>query len=301
LRELKKAYALAQYDSPVLLLGETGVGKEVFARMIHRAGPRLAKPFVTVNCAAFTETLIESQLFGHRKGAFTGAERDHRGCFEEAHGGTLFLDEIGEMASSCQAKLLRALQYGKIQRLGDSRESDVNVRVVAATNVNLRGAIEERFFRQDLYFRFQTTIAIPPLRDRRSDTPKLAHHILDSWNAKHQKQRRLSQDAVILLMKHPWKGNVRELEGVIIRSAQLCTGKLIEAKDLLFDELFGSRFGDPLPEPHEGFDLNQFLATARGQLIERAIRISDGNRTKAAALLGITPQAVSQYLLKQNK
>jgi len=300
-RELKKAYILSQYDSAVLLLGETGVGKEVFARLIHTASARAAKPFVTVNCAALSETLIESQLFGHRKGAFTGADRDHRGCFEEANGGTLFLDEVGEMPVSSQAKLLRVLQYGKIQRLGDSRESAVNVRVVAATNINVREAIEAKRFREDLYFRLQTAISIPPLRSRRSDIPKLAHHILERWNAKHQKQRRLSQEAVIVLMRHPWKGNIRELEGVMIRSAQLSCGKVIEPKDLLFDELLGSGYGDSLPEPHEGFELNTYLTNTRERLIERAVHLSEGNRTKAAALLGITPQAVSQYLQKQSK
>ena len=300
-RELKKAHTLSHYDSPVLLTGETGVGKEVFARLIHQASARATKPFVPVNCAALSETLVESQLFGHRRGAFTGADRDHRGCFEEANGGTLFLDGIGEMPVSSQAKLLRALEYGKIQRLGDGRESVVNVRVVAATNVNVREAIGAKRFREDLYFRFETAIAIPPLRARRSDIPKLAHHILECWNAKHQKQRRLSQEALILLMRHLWKGNVRELRGVIIRSAQLSPGKVIGPEDLLFDELFGSRSDEPLPEPHEGFDLNAFLTSARERLVERAIRLSEGNRSKAAAILGVTPQAVSQYLQKQSK
>lgn len=299
--ELRKAFAVAQYDSSVLLLGETGVGKEVFARLIHRASARMNKPFLVVNCAGFSETLIESQLFGHRKGAFTGADRDHRGFFEEAHAGTLFLDELGEMPISSQAKLLRALQFGKIQRLGDSRESTVNVRIIAATNINVQDAITEKRLRKDLYYRFQTTIKVPRLRDRRNDIPKLTHHILEGWNAKHQKQCRVSQDAVIALMKRDWPGNIRELEGVIIRSAQVCKSRVITARDLLFDEVLGNGSSGNLPEPHEGFDLNAFLGTARTQLIERAVQISNGNRTKAAALLAITPQAVSQHLIKQNK
>ncbi len=296
LRELKTAFTMAEYDSPILLLGETGAGKEVFARLIHRASKRAAKPFVTANCAAFAETLIESQLFGHRKGAFTGADRDHKGCFEEADGGTLFLDELGEMPTQCQAKLLRAIQYGKIQRLGDSKEFTVNARVIAATNVDVKRAIEEKTLRKDLYYRFEAKICIPTLRDRRDDIPNLAHHFLEHWNQKHQKQRRLSQQAIIALMKHPWPGNVRELQGVVIRSAQLCSGKVIEPENLLFDEVMTTSGMDALPEPQEGFVLNDFLSSVRGRLIEKAMKRSDGNRTKAASLLGITPQAVSQYL-----
>lgn len=296
LRELKTAFTMAAYDSAILLLGETGAGKEVFARLIHRASKRASKAFVTVNCAAFAETLIESQLFGHRKGAFTGADKDFRGCFQEADGGTLFLDEVGEMPTQCQAKLLRAIQHGKIQRLGDSQESSVNVRVIAATNLDVKRAVEERTLRKDLYYRFEAKISIPPLRNRHNDIPKLAHHFLERWNQKHQKQRRLSQKAIIALLKHPWPGNVRELEGVVVRSAQLCPGKVIEAENLLFDEVLTSSGLDALPEPQEGFILNDFLSTVRGRIIEKAMKRSDGNRTKAARLLGITPQAVSQYL-----
>jgi transcriptional regulator with PAS, ATPase and Fis domain len=296
LRELKTAFTMAAYDSAILLLGETGAGKEVFARLIHRASKRASKAFVTVNCAAFAETLIESQLFGHRKGAFTGADKDFRGCFQEADGGTLFLDEVGEMPTQCQAKLLRAIQNGKIQRLGDSQESSVNVRVIAATNLDVKRAVEEKTLRKDLYYRLEAKISIPPLRNRHNDIPKLAHHFLEHWNHKHQKQRRLSQKAIIALLKHPWPGNVRELEGVVVRSAQLCPGKVIEAEDLLFDEVLTSSGLDALPEPQEGFVLNDFLSTVRGRIIEKAMKRSDGNRTKAARLLGITPQAVSQYL-----
>ena len=299
LRELQSAFTLAQYDSPVLLLGDTGAGKEVFASLIHRASTRAARPFIPVNCAAFTETLIESQLFGHCKGAFTGADFSHDGFFKAADGGTLFLDELGEMPFPCQAKLLRALQFGKIQRVGDSKESSVNVRVIAATNLDIKQAVADKKLRQDLYFRFPASLRIPALRDRRSDIPKLAHHFLERWNQKHQKQRRLSQQAIIALMKHPWPGNVRELEGVVVRSAQLCSGKVIEAEDLLFDEALASSGPDALPEPQEGFDLNEYLSSVRQRLIDRAMKRCDGNRTKASALLGITPQAMSQYLRKR--
>jgi transcriptional regulator with PAS, ATPase and Fis domain len=296
LRELQSAFTLAQYDSPVLLLGETGAGKEVFASLIHRASTRAARPFVSVNCAAFSENLIESQLFGHCKGAFTGADFNHDGFFKVADGGTLFLDEMGEMPLPCQAKLLRALQFGKIQRLGDSKESSVNVRVIAATNVDVKQAVEAKKLRKDLYFRFQANLHIPALRDRRSDIPKLALHFLERWNQKYQKPRRLSQAALIALMKHPWPGNVRELEGVVVTSAQLCPGKVVEVDHLLFDETLASTGTDALPEPQEGFDLNQYLSTIRQKLIERAMKRSDDNRTRAGQLLGISPQAMSQYL-----
>ena len=295
-RELQSAFTLAQYDSPVLLLGETGSGKEVFASLIHHASTRAARPFITVNCAAFSEELIESQLFGHCKGAFTGALLNHEGFFKAADGGTIFLDELGEMPLACQAKLLRALQFGKIQRLGASRETSVNVRVIAATNVDIKSAVESKKLRKDLYFRFQATIHIPALRDRRSDIPKLALHFLERWNQKYQKPRRLSQSALIALMKHSWPGNVRELEGVVVNSAQLCPGKVIESDNLLFDEVLTSSGLDALPEPQEGFDLNEYLAAIRQRLIDRALKRSDGNRSKAGQLLGVSPQAMSQYL-----
>jgi len=299
LRELKSAFTLARYDSPVLLVGETGAGKELFAHLIHRASSRTTKRFITLNCAGLTETLIQSQLFGHRKGAFTGADRDQKGCFEEAEGGTLFLDELGELPPSCQAKLLRALQFGRIQRVGDSKETNVNVRVIAATNLDIRQAFEEKKLRKDLYLRFEAALNIPPLRDRRGDIPKLAHHFLDRWNHKYQKQRRLSQEAVIALLKHAWPGNVRELEGVVHRSAQLCSGEVIDANNLLFDATLSSSALDALPEPQEGFDLNEYLSSVRQRLMDRAMKRCGGNRTKASALLAITPQAMSQYLRKR--
>ncbi|MBI3867052.1 MAG: sigma 54-interacting transcriptional regulator [Verrucomicrobia bacterium] len=296
LTEVRKAYILASYDSPVLLLGETGVGKELFARLIHRASKRASRPMVTTNCAAFTESLIASQLFGHRKGAFTGADRDQRGIFEEADGGTLFLDELGEMPPQCQAKLLRAVQHGRIQRLGESTDRPVNVRVIAATNLDIKKAIQDKALRQDLYYRFQSTVQIPSLRNRRSDIPKLAHRFMEEWNRGHQRQRRFSQEAILALMRRPWPGNIRELEGVVIRSAQLCAEKVIGPEHLLFDDALETSTDDGLPDPEEGFDLNSFLSRARETVIDRALRKCDGNQSRAAALLGLTPQAVSQFL-----
>jgi transcriptional regulator with PAS, ATPase and Fis domain len=296
LRELKTAFKLAQDDSPILLLGETGVGKEVFARLIHRASNRARMPFVTVNCATFTETMIESQLFGHQKGAFTGAIKDHNGCFEEADGGTLFLDELGAMPTEFQAKLLRAIQNGKIQRLGDSKESSVNVRVIAATNVDINHANKDKTLRDDLYYRFEASISIPALRNRHNDIPKLALHFLECWNQKHQKQRRLSQQAIIALMKHPWLGNVRELEMVVNRSSQLCPGMVIEPGNLLFRKDSTISGHDVLPEPQEGFVLEDYISNLRERMYEEAMKRADGKKNKAASLLGVTPSAVGQYL-----
>lgn len=292
---LKTAFTLAGYDSAILLLGETGTGKEVFARMIHRASKRAAKPFITRSCAEFTETLIESQLFGHRKGAFTGATEDHNGCFKEADGGTLFLDELGEMPTQSQAKLLRAIQNGKIQRLGASTESSVNVRVIAATNADIKRAIEAKALREDLYYRFEATISIPALRDRHNDIPKLALHFLECWNKNNQKQRRLSQQAIIALMKQPWPGNVRELQGVVNRSASLCPGKVIDPENLLFDKVLTRSGLDALPEPQEGFKITDYLSEVRSQLFEKAIKKSRTNK-EAGSLLGVSGAAIGQYL-----
>jgi transcriptional regulator with AAA-type ATPase domain len=295
-KPLKTAYTLAQYDSDVLLLGETGTGKEVFAQLIHHAGSRRKKPFIALNCAAIPEALFESELFGHVRGAFTGAIAERRGAFKEADGGTLFLDELGEMPVSCQAKLLRAIQSKRVQRVGESQDSPVDVRIIAATNIDVKTAIQEKKLRKDLCYRLSNVISIPPLRNRRTDIPKLAMFFLDKWNAKHAEQRRFSQEAIAALTKHSWPGNVRELEGVVTGSAQLCSGKVIRPEDLRFSDIMGSDIFDPMAEPQEGFDLNQFLDQTRDRLMKRALEKASGNRSKAAKLLNLTPQAVSQYL-----
>ncbi len=299
LTALERATVLAGYDTHVLLLGETGVGKEVFATALHRLSNRAEKPFISVNCAGLSETLVESQLFGHKKGAFTGATSDHKGYFQAASGGTLFLDEIGEMTTTSQAKLLRALDQGKILKLGENHEINVDARVIAATNVNVQEGIKAKTFREDLFHRFDDRIAIPPLRRRRMDIPKLAEHFLDTWNKQHGKECRLANDALLRLVKNSWPGNVRELRKIVEGSARLCRGKLIKESDLIFDDNMADGVSDSLPEPEEGFDLNKFLADSRHRLIRRAMEKSQGNRTMAAKLLGMTPQAVSQYLLKR--
>ena len=294
--ELRKAFVFAQYDSPILIIGETGVGKELVADLIHRASKRGSKRKVSLNCAALSDTLIDSQLFGHKKGAFTGAAEPHAGFFETAMGGSLFLDELGEMPMASQPKLLRAIQDGVIQKLGESKETKVDVRVIAATNRDIRTAIAEKRLREDLYYRFDAKIEIPPLRQRRSDIPRLAAHFLDQWNRKHEKQTRLTHDAIRALTGRSWPGNVRELRGVITQSAQLCPGKTIKANDLVFDQALGEPAAAAVPEPYEGFNLKGYLEDTREQLLERAMELADGNKTKAADLLGVTPQAVSQWV-----
>ena len=216
---------VAPSDATVLVTGESGTGKELVARAIHAASRRAEMPFVPVNCAAIAPSLLESELFGHAKGAFTGAVRARQGLYEEADGGTLFLDEIGETEVSFQAKLLRALQESEIRRVGESQPIYVDVRVVAATNQDLRQAIEERRFREDLYYRLNVmTIRLPPLRERRADVPLLAQHFLDEINRKERTQKYFSDSAMERLLAYDFPGNVRELQNLVQQAAVLSLG-----------------------------------------------------------------------------
>jgi two-component system response regulator HydG len=233
---LERVQRVAPTDATVLLTGESGTGKELVARALHASSRRSSGPFVPVNCAAITETLLESELFGHARGAFTGATKARRGLFEEAHGGTLFIDEVGETTPGFQAKLLRALQDGEIRRVGESSTVLVDVRVVAATNQDLRRAIAEKRFREDLFYRLAVVpIRIPPLRERRSDVPLLAAHFLRSATAAGAPPRSLAPDAVAKLVEHAWPGNVRELENVIAQAAALAPEPEIHAADVHVD------------------------------------------------------------------
>ncbi len=233
---LERVIRVAPTDATVLISGESGTGKELVARALHVASRRSDKPFVPVNCAAITETLLESELFGHARGAFTGATRARRGLFEEAHGGTLFIDEIGETSPGFQAKLLRALQEGEIRRVGESSPVQVDVRVIAATNQDLRRAISERRFREDLFYRLAVVpLRIPPLRERREDVPLLAAHFLQRFVQRTGAPRTLAPEAVARLVEHDWPGNVRELENIIEQAAALSGATVIRAEDIHLD------------------------------------------------------------------
>jgi DNA-binding NtrC family response regulator len=279
---LELAARVAPLDTTVLVYGESGTGKEFIVRLIHDQSPRAAAPFVSINCAALTETLLESELFGHVRGAFTGAVRDKAGLFEVAGNGTIFLDEIGEMAPTVQAKLLRALQEREIRRVGAERTIKVNARVVAATNRDLRAAVEAGTFREDLYFRLGAfIITVPPLRERREDIPPLVHNFMVRAASRMKKDvQAVSADAMSALMNYGWPGNVRELEHAVERAVILANGPSIRVRDLPPEVTQKSR-----PRPgDETLDLHEQERIS----IERALERFGGNRRKAAEALKIS-------------
>ncbi len=279
---LEMAARVAPLDTTVLVYGESGTGKEFIVRLIHDQSPRAAAPFVSINCAALTETLLESELFGHVRGAFTGAVRDKAGLFEVAGAGTIFLDEIGEVAPTVQAKLLRALQEREIRRVGGERNIKINARVVAATNRDLRSAVDAGTFREDLYFRLGAfVIEVPPLRDRREDIPPLVHSFLVRAAARMKKDvRAVSADAMSALMNYSWPGNVRELEHAIERAVILANTTSIRLRDLPPEVTRKSR--------RRGADDTLNLREQERAWIERALERFDGNRRKAAEALNIS-------------
>jgi DNA-binding NtrC family response regulator len=299
-KALEIGAVLALSSAPILILGETGTGKELFARFIHQLSGRQMERFVPINCAAIPSDLVESILFGHKKGSFTGTTNAQVGKFDLADGGTLFLDELAELPMPSQAKLLRILQDGLVEPLGEKKAHKVNVRVIAATNQDLRKAIQRGRFREDLFYRLNVgEIRLPALRERKSDVPKMALHVLDRVNATLRRPKRLSPGALTRLQNHSWPGNVRDLENVIERSARLARNDVLEADDLMISEPVTS--ADPLaalPEPHAGFSLDEYLRSARKQLILHALEIARGNQSEAARLLGLTPQAVHKFLRK---
>jgi DNA-binding NtrC family response regulator len=279
---LELAARVAPIDTTVLVYGESGTGKEFIVRMIHDQSPRAGAPFVSVNCAALTETLLESELFGHVRGAFTGASRDKAGLFEVAGSGTLFLDEIGEVAPTVQAKLLRALQEREIRRVGAERSIRVNARVVAATNRDLKAAVAKGTFREDLYFRLAAfIITVPPLRERREDIPALVHEFVGSSASRLKKDvKTVSAEAMTALIDYDWPGNVRELEHAIERAAILAHGSTITVRELppeVTERRKSAATRDPLS-----------LRGNERDLIERALERYKGNRKKAAAALNIS-------------
>ena len=279
---LELAARVAPLDTTVLVYGESGTGKEFIVRLIHDQSPRAAAPFVSINCAALTETLLESELFGHVRGAFTGAVRDKAGLFEVAGSGTVFLDEIGEIAPTVQAKLLRALQEREIRRVGAERSIKIHARVVAATNRDLRGAVDAGTFREDLYFRLAAfIITVPPLRDRREDIPPLVHHFLVRAASRMKKEvNSVSADAMTALMNYRWPGNVRELEHAVERAAILANHPNIRLRDLPpeITQKPRGRAGD------DTLDLQEHERI----MIEKALERFGGNRREAAKALKIS-------------
>jgi DNA-binding NtrC family response regulator len=285
---MEKAARAAKLDTTILLRGESGTGKELFARAVHHWSPRADGPFVVVNCAAIPETLLESELFGYEKGAFTGAVTSKAGKYELAQAGTLFLDEIGDLPASLQAKILRALQGGEIERLGATSPLRVNVRVVAATNRDLERAVEEGAFREDLYYRVSVfPIEIPPLRHRREDIAPLSGRFLARL-AREMKRPTpvLSDPALEMLVSHAWPGNVRELENVLERSLIMCDSSLLEPEHLDLPQVTGTLkgwSGEPLREV-----TGKAVWAAEESALLAAMRLAGGTKTKAADMLGVS-------------
>lgn len=302
LKVLTGCSTMAQHDIPILVQGETGTGKELIAQLIHRLSPRFREPFIPVNCAALPPQLVESILFGHRRGAFTGAQTDQTGKFELAHGGTLFLDELGELPLELQPKLLRVLEDGVIEPLGARSVKQVNVRVIAATNLDLGSAIREKSFREDLYYRLAAgLIRLPPLRERREDITLIALSILEKMNTTLAQPCQLTNDALERLRSHDWPGNVRDLQNTLSRSVLWASEPTLQADDLLLDDpvLGGEDPYTHLPAPEEGFSVEDYLASIRKQLFLKAIDLARGNQSGAAKRLGVSPQAVHKFLKSQ--
>ena len=285
----------APTSAPVLLSGESGTGKELAARTLHELSPRHRDPFVPVNCAAIPETLLESEIFGHEKGAFTGALERRVGCFELAHGGTIFLDEVAEMTPSTQAKFLRILQDGTLRRLGGKTEVAVDVRVVAATNKDPEKAIRDGALREDLYYRLNVfSISLPPLRERREDIPLLIRAFLDEFDTKYDKRVKAVDEIVLeILRRHPWPGNVRELRNVIERAVIACAADVIAPAHLPAGL---SNVADQGPADLIRLPVGTSLADVEREVILKTLAAVDRNKTRAAELLGISVKTLYNKL-----
>jgi two-component system response regulator PilR (NtrC family) len=282
----------------VLITGESGTGKELVARALHSEGNRAQKTFVAVNCGAIPEELMESELFGHKKGAFTGAVADKLGMFQEAEGGTLFLDEIGELTPSLQVKLLRVLQERKVKAVGATEELEIDARVIAATNRDLEAEVARGAFRADLYYRLNVVeIWLPPLRHRREDIPLLAAHFLRRFGAEHGRHLQLTSDAMRKLEAYDFPGNVRELENMLERAVALSSGPVIGVQDL--PSFKPPRTNEPVLEfPTEGVDLDSLLSDFERGWVMRALEHTGGVRKRAAVLLGISFRSLRYRLEK---
>jgi len=299
---------VAPQSSRVLITGESGTGKELVARAIHENSVRAQAPFITINCGAFPETLLESELFGYMKGAFTGANENRQGLFQAAHGGTLFMDEIGNMSLTMQVKLYRVLQEGKVRPIGSTEESDVDVRIIAATNKEFEVEIAEGRFREDLYYRLSVIpIQVPPLRERRDDIPLLARHFLERFRKTMEKPiEAILPEAMTRLESYDWPGNVRELENTMERAVALETGREISLK-VLPDRIAGySGSSIGLPEgqaagfPVDGVDFEKEIAAAERRYLQAALEKAGGVRTRASEFLKISYRSFRHYAKKHN-
>jgi len=292
--------AIAPTSSTVLITGESGTGKELVAHAIHGLSGRAEGPFVSVNCGALTETLLESELFGHVKGAFTDARQAKKGLFEAAIGGTLFLDEVGETSLAMQVKLLRALQERRIRRVGGTEETEVDVRVIAATNAPLEEYVKQKRFREDLFYRLQVIpIVTPPLRERREDIPLLAQHFTQRFARQMGKGvAKVSQEAMQLLRAFSWPGNVRQLENVIERAVALETTEAV-LPERLPDNIRSPQRSEPLPAIGNGFSLDDFMLSVEARLLNEALERAAGDRAQAAQLLGISSRSL-RYLIQKH-
>ncbi len=282
---------VAGYDTTVLITGETGTGKELVARAIHQGGPRRDGPFIAVNCGAIPENLMESELFGHVKGAFTGAVVSHSGLFKEADGGTIFLDEIGELPRELQVKLLRVLQEGEVRRVGDTKSVMINARVVAATVKDLEAEVSAGNFREDLYYRLNVIVVnVPPLRERGGDIDELSKLFVRGFAARYSKPVvGLTEEAAAMLRAYPWPGNVRELENIIERAVILEDGEAIGPERLpIFKEGPASGRGSV----YSGLSIKKGQEEMERDLIQKALDATGGNRTRAAGLLEISHRAL---------
>ena len=302
-RDAKKA---ALRNLPVLIEGESGTGKELFARAIHNSSPRSSAPFQVVNCGAIPSELVESEFFGHKRGAFTGATEDRIGAFDAADGGTLFLDEIGELPLALQAKLLRTLQEGTLVRLGGTREIRIDVRLVAATNRDLAREVQAGGFRQDLYYRLNVIpIRLPSLRERREDVRALALHFVSRANQAHQRNVNLAPDALARLEAHDWPGNIRELGNLIERLVLLADHTLVTAAALerfmptALDRAPPAPASAPIPPAAAGLVRDYQSATSHdAQTLQDALTRHQGNQSRAAQSLGLTLRQFSYRLRK---
>ena len=301
---------VAPQSSRVLITGESGTGKELVARAIHENSLRAQAPFITINCGAFPETLLESELFGYMKGSFTGANENRQGLFQAAHGGTLFMDEIGNMSLTMQVKLYRVLQEGKVRPIGSNEESDVDVRIIAATNKDFEKEIAEGRFREDLYYRLSVIpIQVPALRERREDIPLLTRHFLERFRKTMEKPiEGIAPEAMTKLEAYDWPGNVRELENTMERAVALETGREISVRVLPERIVLG--YGGPagasmmgsqaLEFPDEGVDFEKAVATTERRYLQAALEKAGGVRTRASELLKISYRSFRHYAKKHS-